>query len=63
MDTPKTPPGLETVVETKEEEELPEADWNELNGSSQDSSDKVDPNMPPLSDIASDDEDFQSALG
>jgi len=39
-------------VETKEEEELPEADWNE-----------VDPNMPPLIDITSGDEGFQSALG
>jgi hypothetical protein len=39
VDTPKTPPGLETVLETKEEE-LPEADWGE-----------VDPAMPELSDI------------
>ena len=52
VDNSKTPPGLETVVETKEEEELPEADWEE-----------VDPNMPILSDINSDDEHFQSALG
>ena len=62
VDTPKSLPKLETVVENKKKEELPEADWNEINGPSQDSSDKVDPNMPPLSDIASDD-DSKSALG
>ena len=50
-------------METKIDEELPEADWDELKGPSQGSSDGVDPNMPTLSDIASDDEDFKSALG
>jgi hypothetical protein len=38
-------------------------DWDEPKGHSQDSSDGVDPNMPKSEDIASDGEDFKSALG